>query len=210
MSTRILLVDDHVAVRRGLQELLSADLPTAEFGSAATYHKAIDEVQLHRWDLVILDLNLGGHSGLELVRRFHESEPRLPVLIYSMHSEAEFGVRALQAGAKAYITKDSPPEEILRAVRELLRGGRYITSVLADKLADRLTGLSGNSPQDILSDREYHVLQKIAAGKTVTQIADEMSLSIKTVSTYRKRILEKLNLTTTAELVRYAIKNNVT
>lgn len=207
MSWRILLVDDHVAVQRGLEQILSANLRGAEFGHAKTAQQALDQVQKERWNLAVVDLNLPGRGGMELIRTLKDEQPDLHVLVYCMYAEEQFGVRALRAGADGYLTKDSAAEEIPRAVRSILDGGRYIGPSLAAAMAHNL--VAGAEPSDLLSDREYQVLQKLASGKTPTDIAQELTVSIKTVSTYRSRILEKLNLRTTADLIRYAVDHHM-
>jgi two-component system invasion response regulator UvrY len=209
VTARILLIDDHVAIRRGLQHMLSAEYTSAVFGSVGTADKALQEADSATWDLAILDLNLQNASGLDLIRSLKERQPRMAVLIYSMHSEAQFGIRALKAGADGYATKDSPPEEVISAVHRLLGGGRYISAALAEQLARNVVVKAPDHLHQLLSNRELLVLQKMASGKTVSQIADELSVSVKTVSTYRSRILEKLNMKTTSDLLRYAIENRV-
>jgi DNA-binding NarL/FixJ family response regulator len=207
MSLRILIIDDHVAVQRGLQEILSGSFKTAEFGQASNVHDALNTVQKTPWDVAVVDLNMPGRGGLELIKTAKEMQPKLRVLVYSMHSEKHFGLRALKAGADGYLMKDSPAEEIVKAVRGLVDAGQYISPELAAAMAQSVRG--DGTDTDRLSDREYEVLQKIASGKCPSEIAEEMALSIKTVSTYRARLLEKLNLRTTAELIRYAIEQGV-
>jgi two-component system invasion response regulator UvrY len=208
MRRRILLVDDHVAVRRGLEEILAANLHAAEFGHAGSAQQAIEKLRKERWDLAVVDLHLPGRGGLELIRSLKDQQPGLRVLVYSMYAEEQFGVRALRAGADGYLAKDSPAEEIPKAVRDILETGRHIGPALAAAMAHTIAGGAGE-PAELLSDREYQVLQKIAAGKTPTDIAEELAVSIKTVSTYRSRILEKLNLRTTADLIRYALDRGI-
>lgn len=208
MTRRILLVDDHVAVQRGLEEILSANLGPAEFGRARTAQQALEQVRKRPWDIAVVDLNLPGRGGLELIRSLKDEQPGLRVLVYSMYSEELFGVRALRAGADGYLTKDSPAEELPRAVSSLLQSRQHIGPSLAAAMAHSIAA-GGSEPAELLSDREYQVLQKMAAGKTPTDIAQELSVSIKTVSTYRARILEKLHLRTTADLIRYAVDHRI-
>ena len=204
--TRILMADDHPIVRRGLRQILSEDSGITEVGEATT---AMDVMRLLReseWDAVILDVNLPDRSGLDILREIRERTPTLPVLILSMHPEDQFAVRVLKAGASGYLNKDSAPDELLKAVRRILSGCRYISPTLAEQLAVALTDNSDKPPHERLSDREYLVLCRIASGRTVTEIAEELQLSVKTISTYRTRILEKMSLRTSAELTSYAVR----
>lgn len=208
MIRRILVIDDHVAIQRGLEEILANSFKGAEYGLANNAQQALGELRKARWDVAILDLSLPGRGGLDLIRELKDEQPRLAVLVYSMHAEDRFGVRALRAGADGYLTKDSPVEEIPKAIRMLLEGGRYISPNLASLLAQTVTH-GATEPHQLLSDREYQVLRSIASGKSPTEIAEGLALSIKTVSTYRVRILEKLSLETTADLIRYAIEHHL-
>jgi DNA-binding NarL/FixJ family response regulator len=207
MNARILLIDDHVAVQRGLEDILSVTFSGAEFGRAGNDQQALDLLRNRRWDVAVVDLSMPGRGGLELIRSLKEAQPNIRVLVYSMHAEEQFGLRALRAGADGYLTKDSPAEELNEAVRSVMETGRFISPALAAAMALSLS--IGGTGLERLSDREYQVLQKMASGKTPTDIAEEMSLSIKTVSTYRSRLLEKLKLRTTADLIRYAIDHGV-
>jgi len=207
--TRILMADDHPIVRRGLRQILSEDPDITEIGEATT---AMDVARMLRqgpWDAVILDVNLPDRSGLDILREIRERTPSLPVLILSMHPEDQFAVRVLKAGASGYLNKDSAPDELLKAVRRILSGGRYISPTLAEQLAVALTDNSDKPPHERLSDREYLVLCRIASGRTVTEIAEELQLSVKTISTYRTRVLEKMALRTSAELTSYAVRNGL-
>ncbi len=206
---RILIVDDHPVVRNGLKEILVRELEGVTCGEAGDGSQALDEVQSQRWELVILDITMPGQSGLSTLVELKRIQPRLPVLVLSVHSEDQYGKRVLKAGASGYMNKESAPEELIKAVRKLLAGGRYVSSALAEKLALALGEDSGAPHHEALSDREFEVLRRIASGRTVSQIAEELHLSGTTVSTYRTRILEKLNMTTTAELMRYAMLNQL-
>ena len=210
MNPRILLIDDHVAVRKGLEQMLGSEFPFAVFGTAATAQKGIEEIERAAWDVAILDLSLREVSGLDLIRRMKDKQPRLSVLIYTMYPEEQFGIRALKAGADGYVTKDVAATEVVRAVKRLLSGARYISPALAERLAQKVTVRAHDKPHELLSNREFIVMRKMASGKSVSQIAADLSLSVKTVSTYRTRILSKLDLKTTAELLRYAIENGFT
>lgn len=208
MSCRILLVDDHEVVQRGLEEILCAELKCAEVGHARSAQQALDEARKQRWDIAVVDLNLPGRGGLELIRSLKQEQPGVRVLVYTMYAEEQFGVRAIRAGADGYLTKDSPVEEIPKAVRSILETRRYIGPNLAAAIAQTIT--TGAAELDErLSDREYQVLQRLACGKTPTDIATELAVSVKTVSTYRNRILEKLKLRTTADLIRYAVDHRI-
>ena len=206
---RILLVDDHAVVRRGVEQLLASTYPDARFGAAESVQQALHQAAHEAWDLAILDLNLPGRGGLELIQLMKDVQPGLGILVFTMHPEDQLGVRSIRAGADGFVTKDSPPEELVRAAGLLLAGKRYISATLGDLLACAVATGTSQPAHELLSDREFQVLKMIASGKTPTEMANELSLSIKTVSTYRTRILEKLNAKSTAELIRYAIENHL-
>ena len=206
---RILIVDDHPIVRSGLKEILVRELEGASCGDARDAAQGLAEVNSHPWELVILDITMPGRSGLELLGDLKRLQPKLPVLVLSMHSEDQYGKRVLKAGASGFMNKESAPEELIKAVQKLLAGGRYVSPALAEKLAVGLNEDPSRPIHEILSDREFEVLRMLASGKTVSQIADELYLSGTTVSTYRARILEKMNMTTTAELMHYALSNQL-
>ena len=206
---RILLVDDHVAIREGLSLMLTAAFPGSRFGAAGNAAEAMQLIATYPWDLVILDLNLPGRGGLELIRELKDAAPLMGVLVYTVHPSEQFGLRALRAGADGYVTKDQPACDIVDAIRRIRDGKRYIGPGLAESLAEYLsTGAPAASP-DLLSDRELQILQALASGQTPTSIAASLNLSVKTVSTYRGRILEKLNLQSTADIVRYALQHQL-
>ena len=205
---RILIVDDHAVVRDGVKRIFEA--PGAiVFGEASTGLAALQLAREQDWDLAVLDLSLGNESGLEVLKEFKQIRPRLPVLILSMHSEEQYARRAFKAGASGYITKDSSRTELAKAVNQLMAGGKYITSTLAERLVFDLGRVSDRPAHETLSDREFQVMRLIASGKTVTEIAGLLSLSDKTISTYRARLLEKMGMRTNAELTRYAIQNKL-
>lgn len=205
----ILIADDHAVVRSGLKQILSDSLQEVTFGEAGTGQEAIREARKGGWSVVLLDINMPGKNGLEILRQLKDEYPHLPVLILSMHPEDQFAVRMLRAGASGYLTKETAPDELVKAVNKVLRGGRYVSATLAEKLAEDLqTGAQGPLHQS-LSDREYQVLCLIASGKTVGEISDLLSLSVKTISTYRARVLQKMNMKTNAELTHYAIQNQL-
>ena len=206
---RVLIVDDHAIVRRGLRALLSDELRGAAFGEASHAQQALKEVRREKSDVALLDITLPGKSGLELLKELKAARPRLPVLVLSAHPEDQFALRALKAGAEGYLTKDSAPEELVKAIRKVLAGGRYVSPTLAEKLASTVRKDFTRLPHETLSDREYEVMCLIASGKTVTEIAGELSLSVKTISTYRTRVLEKLGVKNSAAIVQYAIRNGL-
>jgi two-component system, NarL family, invasion response regulator UvrY len=205
---QILIVDDHAIVRRGLRQILTdePDLQVAESGDA---HDAFRRIREHPWDLVVLDLDLPGKNGLELLKDIRRERPRLPVLILSVHLAEQFAVRTLRAGASGFLSKDAAPDELVQAIRQILRGGTYITAPTADRLVADLQAQTSGPLHDALSDREFQILRLLGAGKPVKAIATELALSVPTVSTYRARVLKKLGLRTTAEAVRYAIEHRL-
>ncbi len=206
---RILIVDDHAVVRRGLREILVEEFPGAHVGEAASVAEAVGMTRAGRWDLVILDLNLPGGSGLDALKEIKQLQPRLPVLVLSIYPEDQYAVRVLEAGASGYLTKEMAPAGLVEAARKSLAGGRYVSPALAERLALRLAPGRRDAPHETLSDREFQVLRMIASGRTVGQIAQELGLSVKTVSTYRTRLLDKMGLKNNAELTRYAFANRV-
>jgi len=206
---KILIVDDHAVIYQGLKRILDDEFEGATFGEARHSQEALDLVSRERWDLVILDVDLPGRGGLDVLKQMRAEHPRLPVLMFSMHSEEQFAVRALKAGASGYVAKDSASERLVEAIRKVIRGGRYVSAALAEKLAADLSRDVSPVSHEILSDREFEVMRMIAEGKTTTAIADLLSLSVKTVSTYRARILEKLQLETTSQLIRYVIDHGL-
>lgn len=206
---RILIADDHAVVRQGLKHILATAFKQASFGEAADAQQALDHVAKQPWDVVVLDLTMPGRSGLEVLKEIKQAQPALPVLILSMHPEDQFAVRLLQAGAAGYMTKESAPEELVGAVRKAVAGGRYVSPALAEKLASLLAHDAQLAPHERLSDREFLILRQIASGKSVSVIARELSLSVKTISTYRARVLEKMAMSNNAQLVHYAFQNNL-
>ena len=206
---RILLVDDHSVVRRGLREIIEDEIGDVVFGEAECAQKAIRQVWDKEWDVVVLDIAMPDRSGLAVLGDILDIKPHLPVLILSMHSEDQYGMRMLRAGASGYLTKESAPEELGKAIRRLLAGGRYISAELAEGLLANLDGKEAGNPYADLSDREYEVMYWLASGKTVSEIAAQLNLSVKTVSTYRRRVLTKLNIKSNAELMNRAIRDGV-
>jgi two-component system invasion response regulator UvrY len=210
---RVLIADDHAILRRGLKEILERELEGAVCGEAKDAGGILGRIHESDWDLVILDISMPGRSGLDVLRELKAARPKLPILVLSMYPEDQYAKRSLKAGAGGYLNKESAPEELIKAVRKVLAGGRYVSAALAEKLASDLShdaGLDADQPlHEALSDREFEVLRMLAAGKTVSQIAEELHLGVTTVSTYRARILEKMRMTTTAELMHYAIHNGL-
>jgi two-component system invasion response regulator UvrY len=204
---RILLVDDHAVVRRGVRAILEDGLQNAEVSEAGSGDEALAALT-KPFDAVVLDLSMPGRSGIDLLAEVKHRWPKLPVLIMSLHPEEHFAVRALRAGASGYLTKAAAPEALIDAVHKVTRGGKYISQAVAERLASDL-GDRAPVPHERLSDREFEVMRGIATGESVSEIAERMHLSVKTVSTYRTRLLEKMHMTTNSELTRYAIQNGL-
>ena len=196
-------------VRHGLKQILADEFKRATFGEARNAQEALDLVWKDNWDVVVLDITMPGRSGLEVLREIKKSKPKLPVLVLSMHPENQFAVRVLKRGASGYMTKESAAVELVGAIKKVLAGGRYVSASLAEKLATYLASDNQKPPQEMLSDREFQVLRLIASGKIVSEIARELSLSVKTISTYRTRILEKMGLRNNAELMHYAMQHQL-
>lgn len=207
---KVLIADDHAVVRSGLKQIL--DETEGEIrveGEATNGREVLDKVQAQNWDVLVLDITMPGRSGLDILKDIRQLRPELPVLILSMHAEEQFATRMLKAGASGYLNKESAPEELVKAIRKVCSGGKYVSAAQAERMVSELSGDSDKQPHELLSDREYEILCLMASGKTATQIAKGLSLSVKTVSTYRSRILEKMNLSTNAQLTHYAIKNGL-
>ncbi len=206
---RMLLVDDHVAVRRGLSDMLSSEMPELQIGFAGSEVEALRQATEFSWDMAIVDLSLKSKSGLDLIGLLKDRQPQIRILIYSMYPESQFGVRALRAGAYGYLTKDAEPEELIRAVKRILSGSRYISPGLVEHLAEAVVSNESEQPHLLLSNREDQVLRGLAAGKSLTQIGEELNVSVKTISTYRTRVLEKLHVSNNSEIVRYALEHKL-
>ncbi len=206
---RVLVTDDHAIVRRGIRQIL-AEIPSiSKVDEATTGQEALSLASKNLYDLVLLDISMPGRSGLDVLKQLKTDRPRLPVLIVSMHPEEQYALRALKAGASGYLTKESAPDELIAAVQKILEGGKYVSQSLAERFVAELAKPSDKPLHEVLSDREYEIFCMIASGKTVSEIAEELALSVKTVSTYRTRILEKTNLKTNAEITRYVIENKL-
>ena len=206
---KVLIADDHAVFRRGLRETLAEAFSGVTFGEARTAQETLEHVRRQDWDVVILDISMPGKSGLDILDDLKRLRPTMPVLLLSMHPEQQFARRALKSGAAGYLTKDSVTEELKEAVKKIVGGGRYVSATLAEKLAVDLRQGADTPLYELLSDREFQVLRMIASGKTVKDIAEDLSLSVKTVSTYRGRILEKTGMKTNAELIRYALESQL-
>jgi DNA-binding NarL/FixJ family response regulator len=205
----ILIVDDHAIVRRGLKEILVRELQDVVCGEAGDAQHALAQIVGGVWNLLILDITMPGRSGLDLLAELKQRTPELPVLVLSVHPENQYGKRVLKAGAAGYMNKEAAPEELVKAIRKILAGGVYVSTALAERLASDLSRDIGRLPHELLSVREFEVLRMLASGKGITQISEELHLGVTTVSTYRARILEKMHMATTSELMRYAIDNRL-
>jgi two-component system invasion response regulator UvrY len=208
---RILIIDDHTIVHRGLRQIVSEEPDMVVAGEARTGQEGLAQAQTLPWDLVVLDVSMPGRGGLDVLKELKQVRPKLPVLVLSMYPEEQYATRALRLGASGYMTKESAPEELIVAIRRVVAGGCYVSASLAQTLAGSLAAdrQSERPLHESLSDREYHVLRLIASGKTVTEIAHDLFLSVKTISTYRRRVLEKMRMKTNAELTHYAISNQL-
>jgi DNA-binding NarL/FixJ family response regulator len=206
---RILIADDHAVVRRGLKEILAEALPGAEFSEAGNGDEVLSHLGKTPISLLVLDISMPGRSGMDVLRDVKHTYPRLPVIILSCQPEEQYAVRCLRAGAAAYINKESAAEELALATKKILSGGRYVSASLAEKLIANLDEEAGKPLHELLSDREFEVMKMIATGVPLTEIGDRLHVSVKTVSTYRTRIMEKMQLKSNAELTRYAMTNSL-
>jgi DNA-binding NarL/FixJ family response regulator len=206
---KILVADDHAIVRRGIKQIILEEFPFAETAEAADSEELVKKAFTGQWDVIITDLSMPGRSGLDALQQIKQQLPKVPVLILSMHPEEQYAIRVLKAGASGYISKDMAQDELVAALRRVMSGKKYITPSLAEKLATQLEHDGGGLPHETLSNREFDVLKLLAGGKSVSEIADMLSLSSTTISTYRARILEKMNMRTNAELTRYALENKL-
>jgi two-component system, NarL family, invasion response regulator UvrY len=204
---RILIADDHPIFRAGLRETLAKDPGVESIGEADDGHKAVELARKKRWDVVVLDIMMPGRDGLEVLQELRRERPKLPVLILSAHPEDQLALRLLKAGAAGYLTKEKAPEVLLAAIRKVVSGGKYISESLAEKVVFACE--SEKAPHETLSNREYQIIRMIGSGKTMQEIGKELFLSVRTVSTYRARILEKMNMNTNAEIIRYAVDHNL-
>lgn len=207
---RIVVADDHAVVRRGLTAIAAMEPDMAIEAGASNAEELFDLIKAGHWDAVVLDIGLAGRNGLDVLAILKKEHPTLPVLVFTMHPEEQFAVRALQAGASGYLTKDGAPNELVTAIRTIVKGGIYVSETLGERLASHIGGKLNLAPHELLSDREYEVLRLLATGNTVSELAHQLNLSVKTVSTYRSRILKKMKMTNNAELIRYAVEHRIT
>lgn len=206
---KIMIVDDHAVVRQGIKQIISDLDDVMEIGEAGNGSDAIRMLREGDWDMVLLDIGLPGKNGIEVLKQIRSEWKKLPVLMLSMYSEDQYAMRAIRSGASGYMTKETAPDELLNAIAKVMRGGRYISPEVAEKMVFDHDEDTDELPHHVLSDREYEVLRLIASGKTVSEIAEDLTLSVKTISTYRSRILEKMKMKHNAELTHYAIKHEL-
>ena len=206
---RILIADDHSVVRKGLRQILLDEFPTAKIEEVPDAEELIKKVMSDKWDVVVSDLSMPGRSGLDALQQIKLSFPQLPVLILSIHPEEQYALRALKSGASGYLSKDTAPDELVKAVQKVLLGKKYISQSIAEKLADNFSSDSALHPHESLSDREFDVMKLLANGKSVSEIAEMLSLSVTTVSTYRARVMVKMNLKSNSDLTKYALENKL-
>lgn len=206
---RIIIADDHPIVREGLKKIISSSEDMEVTGEAATGQELLRLIDTHKCDCIVLDISMPGESGLVIAHEIKSRNSLLPILIVSMYPEEQLAIRAFRAGASGYLTKSSAPTELLTAIRKVSAGGRYVTTSLAERLTLYLSGERGTMPHEALTDREYHIMLMIASGKTMAEIAQELGLSVKTISAYRTSILEKLHVKNVVELTRYAIEHGL-
>lgn len=206
---RIIIVDDHAVVRQGIKQILSEMHEPVEIGEAGNGSDAMRLLREDHWDMVLLDISLPGKNGIEVLKQIKHEWKKLPVLILSMYSEDQYALRAIRAGASGYMTKESAPDELLSAIGKVRNGGRYISAEVAEKLVFELDATSDKLLHHTLSDREFEVMCLIASGRSVSEIAEMLSLSVKTISTYRSRLLEKMKMKHNAELTHYALKHGL-
>ena len=205
----VLIADDHAIVRQGLKQILSETTDLIIAGEADDGIEAIRLARNLRWDVFLLDISMPSRNGIDTLKQLRKEFPRQPVLILSMHAEEQYAVRAIKSGAAGYLTKQSAPELLVTAIRQVASGKKFISPTLAEQLAAAISDDGDKLPHERVTDREYQVLVRIALGRTLTQIADELNLSVKTVSEYRKRLLDKMRLDTTAELIRYGLEHGL-
>jgi DNA-binding NarL/FixJ family response regulator len=206
---RIIIADDHAIVRKGLRQVLQEEFPSADIVETSDAETLLNLVIKEQWDVVISDISMPGRGGLEVLQQIRQHFPKLPVLMLSVHPEDQYAIRVIRAGASGYLSKESALGEVVTAVRKVLTGKKYITASLAEKLAESMSQDADKLPHEFLSDREFEVFKMLAAGKSVSDIGEQLSLSATTISTYRGRILAKMNLKTNADLTLYAVENKL-
>jgi two-component system invasion response regulator UvrY len=205
----VLIADDHSLIREGFKKILSRETDIKIIGEASNAHEVMDVLKDHHCNIIVLDITMPGKSGLEILEDIKIQYPHISVMILSMHSEEHYALRALKAGAKGYLTKEGAPNELINAIRKIDSGRMYLSQDVAEQLAYNLGGKTDKLPHETLSNREFQVMHLMASGKSISDISDELSISASTVSTYRQRVMEKLNLHSTAEIILYAVKNNL-
>ncbi len=206
----ILIADDHAIARRGLKEILAETIPFADIDTVGSAEELLAKLMQQDWDIVISDINMPGRSGLEILQEINKNFPDLPVLIVSVHTEEEYAIRVIKAGGAGFLNKDDAvEEELTKAVKRILSGKKYITPSVAERLADELSNSEEKKPHELLSDREFHIFKLIAKGVGTGDIADKLSLSVNTIGTYRSRILSKMKFKSNAEIIRYALANDL-
>jgi DNA-binding NarL/FixJ family response regulator len=206
---RIVLADDHLIVRRGLKQILAEEADFLVVGEAADGNEALTLVRQANFDVLVLDLSMPGRSGIELIKLIKAERPKLPILVLTMHQEEQYAVRAIKSGAKGYLTKESAPEQLVSAIRKVASGGAFITPAVAERMAMDFGATDNEAPHTQLSDREYQIFEMLVAGKSVTAIADALCISVKTISTHKTRILQKMHMSSSAELIHYAIEHTL-
>ncbi len=206
---RILIADDHMVVRKGLRQILMEEFPAAFIEDVPDAEEMIKKIMNATWDVVVSDMSMPGRSGLDALQQIKQIHPDLPVLILSIHPEEHYALRVLKAGASGYLSKGSAPDELVKAVRTVLLGKKYISASVAEKLASNFSADTAKLSHELLSDREFDVMKLLAAGKSVSEIADILSLSVTTISTYRARIMTKMNLRTNSDLTKYALESKL-
>ncbi|MES2355861.1 MAG: response regulator transcription factor [Pseudomonadota bacterium] len=206
---RILVADDHTLVREGLKQILQGAADFHVAGEASNGLEVLTQLKQENWDILLLDMSMPGRSGIDLIKQIKEEKPRLPILVLTMHGEQQYAIRAFKAGVAGYLTKESAPAELVLAVRKVAAGGVYVSIAMAEKLALNLSPQNNELPHQRLSDREFDVFRRLVSGQTVSQIGDALSVSIKTISTHKTRILQKMEMQNQTELIRYAINHNL-
>ncbi len=209
MTTRVVIADDHAIVREGLRRILEGQEGIEVTGEAVNGHEALERVRAGGFDLLLLDLSMPGKSGIELIKQVRDEAPRLRILVLTMHEEDQYAVRAIRAGAQGYLTKESAPAQLVSAIRRIAEGRPYISPNVAEQLALEVMSGSGEAPHKLLSDREFEIFQLLVGGRSVSEIALQLHLSVKTVSTHKTRILQKMSAQSVADLVRYSIRHRL-
>lgn len=207
--TSVLIADDHAVVRAGLRQILSSNASIRVNGEAASGTEVMAAIRAQRFDVIVLDMSMPGRSGLELIRQIKDEQPQTRILVLSMHQEDQYAVRSLKAGASGYLNKDSAPELLVEAIKKVAGGGAFISPAIAEQLAHGVIRSQEQPPHTLLSDREFEVFQMLVAGESVSVIADKLNLSVKTVSTHKSRIMQKMNMQSATEMIRYALEHGL-